>query len=150
MHMKSAVWEETVEWSRVVVGCVIYKDSKYLMVQEKQDQAYGLWNLPAGHVDKGESLVHAALREVEEETGYSVHLLGELGIYHHTAQSPVKHAYLAEITGGTLRAQKSEILQASWLTYKEIKVLNQNEKIRSQWVWLAINDHQKLLNKLTA
>ena len=52
----------------VVAGCVIQKDGKYLLVQEKQQKVYGLWNLPAGHVDEGETFEEAAIRESQEET----------------------------------------------------------------------------------
>ena len=34
----------------VVAGEKKEKDGKFLLVQEKQPKAYGLWNLPAGHV----------------------------------------------------------------------------------------------------
>lgn len=30
-----------------------------------------LWSVPAGGIDRGESAIHAAIRELEEETGYS-------------------------------------------------------------------------------
>jgi 8-oxo-dGTP pyrophosphatase MutT (NUDIX family) len=142
--MNKSSWEETIEWARVVVGCIVYKNKKYLMVQEKQKRAYGLWNLPAGHVDKGESLEHAAIREAKEETGYEVRLVQEVGIYQHSAQSPVKHAFLAEVTGGSAHAQEDEILQVKWLSYEEIKDLYTSGKIRSEWIWQAINDHRKL------
>lgn len=35
----------------VVAGCVIEKDGKFLLVQEKKPIAYGLWNLPAGRAN---------------------------------------------------------------------------------------------------
>ncbi len=40
-------------------------------VQEGQGLAKGLWNLPAGHVDPGETLIEAACKEALEETGYN-------------------------------------------------------------------------------
>lgn len=52
---------------QVVAEVVLQKDDKFLLVQEKQAKAYGKWNLPAGKVDKGESLEQAAVREAREE-----------------------------------------------------------------------------------
>ena len=35
---------------KIIVGGIIEKDGKVLMVQEKKKMCYGKWNLPAGHV----------------------------------------------------------------------------------------------------
>jgi len=131
-------WEESVEWTRIVAGCIVHQDGKYLLVQEKQSHAYGLWNLPAGHVDRGESIEAAAIREMKEETGYDVELEKRIGIYHEYATKPIKHAFTARITGGELAPDPEEILQARWLTYREVSVLNSEGKIRSEWIWEAV------------
>ena len=101
MHkMTDEEWRESVEWTKIVCGCVIKKDQKYLLVQEKQKKAYGLWNLPAGHVDTGESLEEAATREAYEESGFEVKIIREIDIYHESPTNAVKHVFLAEIVGG--------------------------------------------------
>ncbi len=120
------------------------------MVQEKQERAYGLWNLPAGHVDKGEGLEHAAIREAKEETGYDVRLVSELGVYHPTIESAIKHTYIAEIIGGTMKAQESEIMQVKWLAYSEVKELYESGKLRAKWIWQAVNDHQQSISDKSA
>ena len=118
-------WLNSIERAGVVVGSVVKQDGRYLFVQEAQEKAYGLWNLPAGHVDKGESLEDAAVREVKEETGLRVVLDRELIIYHEEAQKAVKHVYEAHVIAGELRAQDGEILQVAWLSYDEVRVLEQ-------------------------
>lgn len=138
MHKSEPVWEETIAWSRVVAGCVVKQNGKYLMVQEKQPKAYGLWNVPAGHVDKDEAIEDTAVRETSEETGLQVRLLRKIGIYHDAVEFPIKHAFMAEVTGGTLRTQADEILQAAWLTFAEIAKLNDDKLIRAPWVWEVI------------
>lgn len=136
---------EVFETAGVVVGCLLKRTDKYLLVQESQPQAYGLWNLPAGHVDKGETLEVAVVREVKEESGYDVKLIEEIALIHETAPQSVKHIYSAEITGGELTPQEGEILDAKWLTFEEIKELNQNNKLRKPWVWSVIEkDHDGL------
>ena len=55
-----------------IAGCLIEHDKKFLLVQEAKPAVYGKWNTPAGHVDEGETLEEAALRETKEETGYDV------------------------------------------------------------------------------
>lgn len=143
--MNQTEWEASIERVGVVAGCLIKKDGKYLLVQEKQPKAYGLWNLPAGHVDKGEDIESAAVREAKEETGYDVRLIKEIGLYHEAAVKTVKHVFLAEIIGGELLVQEDEILDIQWLTYGDIKTINENGKIRAPWVWDIIEkDHLKV------
>ena len=59
---------------KVIVGGIIEKDGKYLLVQEAQEKAYKKWNFPAGHLDFNESLKQGAIREINEETGCDVEL----------------------------------------------------------------------------
>lgn len=122
---------------RVVAGTVIKKDDKYLLVQEKKKDVYGLWNLPAGKVDIGEKIEDAAVREAKEETGYNVKLIKHLGVYHQEDEHAVKHSYSAEIIGGELNPPEDEILDAKWFSYSEI--LAMKDKLRnSSWVLNSI------------
>lgn len=135
-------WEASIERVGVITGCLIRADDKYLLVQEKQQGAYGLWNLPCGHVDKGEDVESAAVREAKEETGYDVVLVEQIALYHETAAQSVKHIFSANIAGGELTPQEGEILDVKWLTFDEIKSIQDNGKIRAPWVWDVVQkDH---------
>ena len=61
---------------KVIVGAVIEKEGKYLLVQEAKESCRGKWNLPAGHLDPGETMADGAKREAKEETGCEVELTG--------------------------------------------------------------------------
>ena len=64
------------------VSTVVVKDGKLLVVQEGKNN-YGqldTWNFPAGHVEPGERLVDAAIREAKEESGYTVAIDGVLSV----------------------------------------------------------------------
>ena len=65
----------------VTVATVVERDGRYLLVEER-DKTSGelVFNQPAGHLEAGESISAAALRETLEETGWEVELLGLLGI----------------------------------------------------------------------
>jgi len=141
--MNQIEWEATIERAAVVAACLIKKDDKYLLVQEAQPKAYGLWNLPAGHVDKGETIRDAAIREAKEETGYDVSLLKEVAVLHEEAISAVKHVFSADVTGGEILLKNDEILDVKWLTFEEIKTINSNDKIRRPWVWDIIQKDYK-------
>ena len=121
----------------VVAGVVIKKDGKYLLLQEKQPKAYGLWNFPAGKVDIGESFEQTAIREAKEESGYDVELTKKIGIFQTIPTHAAKHTYEAKIIGGELNFPPDEILDAKWFTFDEIKQMK--DKLREGWVLDAIN-----------
>jgi 8-oxo-dGTP diphosphatase len=56
----------------VGVGAIVVDDGALLMVQRGREPAAGLWSIPGGRVEAGESLAQALEREVAEETGLEV------------------------------------------------------------------------------
>jgi 8-oxo-dGTP pyrophosphatase MutT (NUDIX family) len=128
--------EKEITTTVIVAGVVINRDKKYLLVQEKQPRAYGLWNLPAGRVDKGDSIEITAIKEAKEEAGVDVELIRKIDIFQQTADEPVKHAFEAKIVGGEVNFPEDEILDARWFAFDEIKSMK--EKLRGEWVLSAI------------
>lgn len=114
----------------VICGVVLDRDGRFLLVQEKQPKAYGMWNLPAGKVDEGESFEQAAVREAKEETGFDVKLGNKLLVIHPAADRPVMHVYSAEIIGGKLTIPEDELLAGKWFSYEEIRAMR--DKLRNQ------------------
>ncbi|XP_069151025.1 nudix hydrolase 23, chloroplastic isoform X5 [Solanum lycopersicum] len=55
-----------------VVGCLIEHDKKILMCRRKIHPSYGLWTLPAGYMEIGESAAEGAIRETWEEANAEV------------------------------------------------------------------------------
>ncbi len=142
--MHQSEWEATIAWSKVVVGCVIQNDNgEYLLVQEMQEKCYGLWNLPAGYVDKGETIEAAAVREVKEETGYDAELLDKINIYHEAIDTPVRHAFRAKVIGGDAKPQPDEILDVKWFSYDQIVQMHNEGKLRVEWIFDAITTVEK-------
>lgn len=64
----------------VTVAAVVERQGRFLVVEEKADGALVL-NQPAGHLDKGESLEQAMIRETLEETAWHVAPEALLGVY---------------------------------------------------------------------
>lgn len=64
----------------VTVAAVVEREGRFLFVEEKAEGKLVL-NQPAGHLDKGESLQHAMVRETLEETGWHVVPEALLGVY---------------------------------------------------------------------
>ena len=62
------------------VGAVVFDDSgRLLLVKRANPPSQGLWSIPGGRVEPGESAEIAVVREVLEETGLSVTIVREVG-----------------------------------------------------------------------
>lgn len=62
------------------VSASIWRDGKVLLV-ERAKPPKGIWAFPGGHVELGETLEEAVVRELREETGMSARFRGLLGLY---------------------------------------------------------------------
>lgn len=57
---------------KIVVGCIPRWEDKILLCRRAIEPRLGLWTLPAGFMEKGETTIQAAVRETLEETGAKV------------------------------------------------------------------------------
>jgi 8-oxo-dGTP pyrophosphatase MutT (NUDIX family) len=109
----------------VTVAAVVQRDGKFLLVEEETDNGLA-FNQPAGHLEAGESLVDAVVREALEETAYHFRPTHLVGIY--SWRHPSKDiTYLRFAFAGELRGWEAErqldagIVGARWLTLDEVK-----------------------------
>jgi ADP-ribose pyrophosphatase YjhB (NUDIX family) len=61
---------------RAAVSGAIFRDGEVLLVQRGRPPAMGLWSLPGGHIEAGETAAQAIVRELMEETGVTARLIG--------------------------------------------------------------------------
>ncbi|MBL7160469.1 MAG: NUDIX hydrolase [Candidatus Aenigmarchaeota archaeon] len=117
----------------IIVGGVVEKDEKFLLVNAKVGTPKGLWNLPAGHVDEGETLEEAAKREAQEETGLDVEVEGLVGVYHKINPALEKNKelirvnYKMKIKGGKISPPEDEIEKVHWFSLEELLKLRDKE-----------------------
>lgn len=109
----------------VTVAAVVMRDGKFLLVEEETDAGLA-FNQPAGHLEAGESLIDAVVREALEETAYHFKPTHLIGIYNW--KHPSKDVtYLRFAFGGELRGHEAGrplddgIIAARWLTLDEVK-----------------------------
>lgn len=108
--------------SAIIVGGIVKKDNKYLLVQEAKEKCRGKWNIPAGHLNPHETVFEGAKREVFEECGYNVNLNG-IALIGHNLISGMEFLgiiFSTEIINGDIKFDKNEILDVKWFTYDEI------------------------------
>lgn len=79
------------------VGALIFKRGRVLLVERGKDPLKGYWSLPGGLVETGERLEAAIRREVLEETGLVVRVIGLAEIFErimHDAEGRVEYHYV--------------------------------------------------------
>jgi len=133
----------------VITGCVIQDNNRILMVQEGQGVEKELWNFPSGRLENKEKILNAAIREVEEETGYKISISGLLGVYNFISindDQVIMFCYIGEVVGGSLRYDNNEIINVKWLSFDEIAELSDNKLRTHTLIRKIISD---LKNKST-
>ena len=110
----------------------------------------GIWALPKGTPESGETFEQVAVREVQEETGLEVRLIAYIGHISYSFirdkirfQKQVRH-FLFEAIGGDTSLHDAEYDQVEWfsipealrrLTYQnEVNILSQAEDILNRWL----------------
>ena len=118
---------------RVAVGAVVLDQDRVLLVRRGQPPSEGKWSLPGGLLDLGERLEDAVAREVSEECGLRVQVLGLCGVLDRIVPGEVKSDgsaapvryhwvivdYVATVTGGDLRPG-SDAADARWVPLGEL------------------------------
>lgn len=126
---------------RVTVATVVVDEGRLLLVEERIDGELVL-NQPAGHLEPGESLAEAALRETREETGWEVELTAFIGTYQWTAPDGtpfLRFSYAARpLRHDPLRPLDTGIERALWLLPGEL--LAARQRLRSLLVWQVVAD----------
>ncbi|MCP5472011.1 MAG: NUDIX hydrolase [Sinobacteraceae bacterium] len=108
----------------ITVAAIVVRDQRFLIVEERI-AGRNVFNQPAGHVEPGETLLQAVVRETLEETAWTLRPLALLGVYRWqppTARRPtLRFAFVGETTAhDPLRRLDQGILAAHWMTRTEL------------------------------
>lgn len=135
----------------VTVAAIIERDGRFLLVEEQTSEGLRL-NNPAGHLDPGESLVQACVRETLEETAFQFEPRALLGVYM-TGPEPgtalpgkrgityLRFAFRGML--GAFDAQRpldSGIVRTVWMDADEIRA--SRDRHRSPVLLSCIEDYQ--------
>jgi len=111
----------------LAVSAAIVRDGRILVVRRARPPAHGLFSLPGGLVESGETLTEAVRREVAEETGLAVEPIAFAGfreaIMRDSEERVERHfvilAFAARWQGGEPMLNE-ELNEARWVTREEL------------------------------
>ena len=118
----------------LAVSAAIIHDGKVLIVRRARPPAYGVFTLPGGGVEAGETLHEAVIREIMEETALTVEPIGLAGYREAIARDAdgkverhfVILPFAARLIAGEI-ALNEELAEARWLVPAELSGLKTTE-----------------------
>nr|WP_320190692.1 NUDIX hydrolase [uncultured Desulfobacter sp.] len=117
----------------LAVGAVVFKDNKVLLVKRGNPPAQGVWAIPGGSVELGETLKTAAEREVFEETGIVIKAGDPIFSFesiHRDDKDRVRfHYYIVDVAASYISGEPTagdDALEVGWISKEELCRLNVN------------------------
>ncbi len=110
------------EAEEYAAGGIVEKGGKVLLVKVTNLQSEVVWTFPKGHLEKKETPLQAALREVEEETGWKCRSMGPLALvryrFNRNGRPVAKKVrwYRMEPLEKTGKPDEVEIMKTKWVT----------------------------------
>lgn len=106
---------------RNAAGCVIFKENKILLLRRsiKETSKHGLYELPGGKQELGESLIDTAIKETQEESGLSVKIMKKLDPHIDHDMKKIYHGYMAIVDGEQNIQLSEEHDEYRWLTIRD-------------------------------
>jgi 8-oxo-dGTP diphosphatase len=118
----------------LAVSAAIFRDGRLLIVRRARPPANGLFTLPGGVVELGETLTEAVIREVREETGLQIEPLGLAGYREAIARDAAgrieRHFVILPFAARWVAGEISlndELAEARWLKPSELSALETTE-----------------------
>lgn len=127
----------------ITTAAMVEHENKLLFVKEVC-QGKLVLNQPAGHVEKGETLAQAAVRETLEEAGCDISVTSLLGIYSHYYEKAGTMYYRACFIARLDKIHENlplddDIIEALWLKPEQAR--QQSCPFRSPLVEVCMNDY---------
>jgi 8-oxo-dGTP diphosphatase len=121
----------------VGVGAVVIREGQVLLVRRGRPPGEGLWAIPGGVVELGETLQAAAEREIKEETGLEVRAGAPVYTFdsiHRDSEGAIRFHYIivdltAQYISGEIRAG-GDAGEARWVALSEVDALVMSKHMR--------------------
>lgn len=119
-----------------VVGAILEKDGKILLVKETKERVKGMWSHPAGWIEIGKNPIEEVKREVKEESGYDfepTHILGVYSLFLKNLKErfgitphAIKVIFIGKISDNKTGKLHSDVSETEWFRPEEIYQMDIN------------------------
>lgn len=129
------------------VAIVIFNEKEEVLLQKRAD--VNLWGIPSGHVEPGETVTEAGIREMFEETGLHIEILRLIGVYSNPKSQVFKYpdgrithfvtcCFQAKVIGGKISTSSPETLEVKFFSIN--KLPSNILKMDPKWLSDALSD----------
>ncbi len=123
---------------RLGVGAIVLNEKNKVFVGKRKDNPVNKWQMPQGGVNKGEKLIDAMKRELEEETGIkNIEILKEIEGW---SEYELPNNLLGKIWKGKYRGQKQKWFIVRFLGNDNEVDLEKYKPEFIEWQWLDIEN----------
>jgi 8-oxo-dGTP pyrophosphatase MutT (NUDIX family) len=129
----------------VTVAAIVEREGRFLVIEEHTSKGLRL-NQPAGHLEAGESLLEAVVRETLEETAHPFTPESLVGMYMTHYERPngegttyLRFTYCGSVGEDTRQALDADIVRTLWMTADELRACP--ERHRTPLVMQCIDDY---------
>lgn len=134
---------------KAAVAVIILNEENQVLLQKRLDVR--LWGIPSGHIEVGETVSEAAIREVKEETNLDIKIKKLIGVYSDPTSQVFEYpngqvvhfittCFLAEIIGGELKCNSNESLDIKF--FSEDNLPSDLLKMHPRWLKDALSNKE--------
>jgi len=105
-------------------GAVVMRGGEILLIRRGKPPLAGAWSIPGGRIEWGESARAAAIREVREETGCEIEILGLIDVVDRIDQQAGHHFVLVDFAARWVSGEPrpgDDAAEARFVPFSEIK-----------------------------
>lgn len=130
------------DYPKEAVGAIVLDGTGRILLEYAYRYHTGVdgWEIPAGSIDKAESIIQAARRETQEETGYNTVGHKLMYTYHPSngSSNQVFHIVCCQAQGKPQDYDKNEVREVKWFTKEEIKRMISKNDIHDGYTLSAL------------